>query len=460
MINEHLSWMTGQGLDVLIRNGRLADGTGNPLFHADVAVKDGRIAAVGRLEQAAASIVVNAAGKIVCPGFIDAHSHTDATVLYNKTLESTVRQGITTEIVGNCGSSFAPDAGGKGSQALRISGIQTDAGAPTADFGAFMAYIEQRGISGNLAWLIGHNAVRNAAGVSGRTYTADQMAIMKRIVSEALDAGALGFSTGLEFEPGRSAGTEEIIQLARLAGEKGGIYASHIRNRDSALQPAMDEFMAIVKDSKARGQVSHLNVRYNTGAADQAWEMAVAAIEKVRREGHDVLADITPLTHGLGQMAAILPDWLRAGGPEQAAEQLTIPAVRNRLRTDCDRYWRFIHRGDWHRITMQNNPGYPELNGLPFLEIARLWQKDPWDCYFDILAKAGAALDSVMLFGELFTDEFTHTAVKHPLFMLTTDGYSSSIEGKLAEQTLFPVHYMGMIRYLTLFRQRKRHLEP
>jgi N-acyl-D-amino-acid deacylase len=441
----------GMPLDILIRNGTVIDGTGNPAFHADIAVKNGRIVALERLDHAEATQEIDATGQLVTPGFIDAHSHTDATVLYNPTLESTIRQGVTTEIVGNCGSCFVPAGSAESVQALKISGIELDDDVPCASLGAFTDYLEKRGLAGNLAWLAGHNAVRSLAGVSGSQVTREQIRQMQQIVSELMADGALGLSTGLEFEPGRSAGTDEIIQLMQPVAAYDGIYTSHIRNRDMALMAAMDEFMRIVKASRTRGQVSHLNVRHNTGAAEQAWEQAVAAIEQVRQEGYDVLADITPLTHGLGQMAGILPPWVRAGGSRQAAERLKDPEVRARLRLDCDRYWRFIHRGDWHRVSMQNNPAFPEINGLSFPEIARRWRKDPWDCYFDILAAAGEAMDAVTLVGELFTDAFTHQAVAHPLHILTSDGYSSRTEGKLAEQTLFPVHYRGMVHYLIHF---------
>lgn len=437
-------------LDVLIRNGTVIDGSGNPEFHTDIAVLGGRIVALERLDRAEAALVIDAGGKIVAPGFIDAHSHTDTTVLYNPTLDSSIRQGVTTEIVGNCGNSFVPAADDSG-QALKISGIQIDGDVPRDSLGSFAAYLEKRGLRGNLAWLVGHNAVRSLAGVHGTRVTAGQIRQMQKTVSAAMADGALGLSTGLEFEPGRSAATDEIDQLMQPVAAADGIYASHIRNRDSALAEAMDEFMHIVRTARTRGQVSHLNVRYNTGASDQAWEQAVAAIEQVRRDGFDVLADITPLTHGLGQMSGILPPWVRAGGAGQTAERLKDPEIRARLRHDCDRYWRFIHRGDWQRVSMQSNPAFPEINGLSFPEIASRWGKDPWDCYFDILAGAGTALDGITLVGELFTDAFTHQAIAHPLLMLTSDGYSTRADGKLAEQSLFPVHFMGMVHYLIHF---------
>ena len=155
-------------------------------------------------------------------------------------------------------------------------------------------------------------------------------------------------------------------------------------------------------------------------------------------------------------MASILPPWVREEGTARAVEYLRDPAARARLRTDCDRYWRFIHRGEWHRVRMQSNPAFPEINGRTFPEIAQMWDKDPWDCYFDILAAAGSAMDGIVIVAHLFTEEHVAEAISHPLFMLAVDGYSTKIDGPLATQTKYPLHYMGMIHFLT-YHVREKH---
>ncbi len=301
-------------LDILIRNGWVADGTGNPIYPADVAIQGDRIVDVGSLAGAEAATVIDARGKIVSPGFVDAHSHTDATILANPTAESTIRQGITTEVVGNCGMSVAPataaarasGAGGFGS----FEGIDV----PACSLAEFLELLADIGTSNNMAWLLGHNSVRAVAGLSGPRATEEQFRVMERVVREAMEAGALGLSTGLEFEPGRSTTTEEIIRLTKIVAEYDGFYASHIRNRDAKVLDAMAEFMEIVRACGTRGEVSHLNIRHNTGAPDGAWQRAVEMIEEARRDGFDVLTDMTPLTYGIGSMASILPPWVREGG--------------------------------------------------------------------------------------------------------------------------------------------------
>lgn len=434
--------------DILILNGFVADGTGNPRYRSDIAITGDRITEMGNLRGLTAKKVIDAGGKLVCPGLIDAHSHSDATVEYNPYFESTLRQGITTEIVGNCGNSTAPfpleGAGGGG------FGKFGDLPIPYGrTLGAHMAALETRGISANLAWLVGHNTLRSLAGVKGARVSEQALAEMKDQLARALEDGALGLSSGLEFEPGRGCRPEELVRLAQVLADYDAIYTSHIRNRDAQVLLAVDEFIDLIRAHKIRGQISHMNIRHNTHAPENAVQRCMEKIEQARAEGLDILTDMTPLNYGIGQMAGILPNWLTDSPPEQLREMLLDPAVRERLRDDCDRYWRFIYSGEWGRVRMQSNAAYPEINGLTFPEIAALWNKDPWDCYFDILAAAAPDLDQVVLVSYLFTDAHLRETISHPLYMLVVDGYSTAAQGQIAQYTRFPLHYIGMAWFLT-----------
>ena len=437
-------------LDVLITNGWLADGTGNPTYPADVAIQGERIVDVGRFPEATAQRIIDARGKVVCPGFIDAHSHSDWTVLSNPLAQSTIRQGVTSEIVGNCGFSNAPlTERTREAISARLRKHAYSGPVTWRTYGEFLEVVRANGSSCNLGWLVGHNTVRDAVGVVGPKATPEQIEEMRDWVREGMEAGALGLSSGLEFEPGRTAPIEEVVALARVAGEYAGLYASHIRNRDAGLGEAIDEFLGIVRQSGTVGEVAHLNVRHNTGAAEGAWEDAVERLARARREGLNVLADTTPYRDGLGQLAAILPPWLKAGGPAHAAELLQDPDVRARTRGDCDRYWRFIHRGEWERVRMMNNPRFPELAGRSFFEIADLWGKDPWDCCFDILAAHGPDMDGLNVIGLLFTEEHVAAMASHPLFNLGVDGFTSTTDPSLRMPTAHPINFSGMTHYLT-----------
>ena len=432
--------------DSLLLGGWVVDGTGNPARRADVAIQGDRIAAVGCLRTAQAKRVFDVTGKLICPGFIDAHSHTDVTVEANAYFESTIRQGITTEVVGNCGDSTAPVPPGGGGGFGRIGG---GAAAQKRSLAEHMRFLESRGMSANLAWLVGHNTLRSIAGIKGPDYTPEQYQVMERELRKALDDGALGMSSGLEFEPGRACRPEELYQLTGVLKEYDAIYTSHIRNRDAGVLEALEEFLHCIRLNGIRGEVSHMNIRHRTHAPDHAFDRCIAMIQQARDDGFDVLTDMTPLNYGIGQMAGILPQWLTGMPPEQLGPALRDPQVRARLRSDCDRYWRFIAAGEWDRVRMQNNRAFPEINGMTFPEISRLWNKDPWDCYFDILAAVAPDLDSVVLVSYLFTDEHLKETISHPLYMLVVDGYSTDIEGPAGQATGFPLHYIGMAWFLT-----------
>jgi N-acyl-D-amino-acid deacylase len=415
-----------------------------------VAVEDGRIVEVGALDAAGADRVIDAAGRIVCPGFVDPHSHSDWSLLANPTAESTIRQGVTTEVVGNCGWSYAPvTPRSLPMQTGRLRTFAYDGPVEWSSFGEHLDFLSRLGHTPNLAWFVGHNAIRWAAGVSGPDPAEEQLREMEGFVREAMDAGALGMSTGLEFSPGREATTEELVRLNAVVGDCDGWYASHIRNRDAHLLESIDEFLHIAREGGTRAEISHLNVRHNTGTPEDGWRRAVDGMAAARAEGLDVLADTTPLRDGIGQMAGILPPWMLADGAEAAAELLRDRRVRERLRDQCDRYWRFIHRGEWQRVRVHATPDFPELEGKTFPQIAELWGKDEWDCYFDVLAASGPALESVLMVGELFTDQHLAEMIAHPLFNLGVDTFTSRDDGPLAAVTRHPLSYAGHVHYLT-----------
>jgi N-acyl-D-amino-acid deacylase len=397
-----------------------------------------------------AARVIDATGKVVCPGFVDPHSHSDFTAFTNPTAESTIRQGVTTEIVGNCGWSYAPvSPASEGTMLGRLKTFAYPGRLEWTTFGEHLAFLQTMGHSQNLAWFVGHNAVRLAAGVSGSSPSDEQMRVMEGYVDEAMQAGALGMSTGLEFNPGREATTDELIRLNRIVGRHGGMYTSHIRNRDAALLPAIDEFLQIAREGGTRAEISHLNVRHNTGAPDDGWQRAVGMMAAARDGGLDVLADTTPFVDGLGGMSAILPPWVMQEGAAAVASALRQPSVRRRLRGECDRYWRFIHKGEWDRVRLHGSTEFPDLNGLPFPVIAKAMGKDEWDCYFDILAAAGPAMESVLLVGRLFTDDHMAEMIGHPLFCLGVDTFTSTVDGPLSDVTRHPLSYAGHVHYLT-----------
>jgi N-acyl-D-amino-acid deacylase len=414
-------------------------------------VKDGKVVATGSMGDVQASRRIDASGVVVAPGFVDPHSHTDYTVHSNRDADSTIRQGVTTEVVGNCGITNAPVSNASRpavEERLRVYGFNGP--VSWSSFGEFLGAVEDGGTSQNLAWLVGHSAVRAATGVRGEQVSDDDLTVMESYVEEAMEAGALGMSTGLEFREGRLAGHDELLSLAMVVGRHDGYYASHIRNRDAAILDAVEEFLEAVRLSGAHGQISHLNVRYDTGAPLGAWEDAVALMVNARASGLDVQADMTPFQQGLGDMAGILPAWLLEDGPSKAAERLGDREVRRRVREDSDRYWRFLHKGKWHRVRLLHSEQFPELDGLTFPEISDARRADEWDCFFDILQAANGQMEDLEMVGDLFAEDDLANQLKHPLFSCGVDAYSSSADPESAARGRSPLSFSGHTEYLSV----------
>ncbi|WP_253865752.1 N-acyl-D-amino-acid deacylase family protein [Prauserella halophila] len=441
--------------------GSVVDGTGKARIRTDIGISGDRIAVLGSGPWDAAE-TVDITGLTVTPGFIDPHSHSDWSILGNRDAQSTIRQGVTTEIVGNCGVTYGPlsDATAPAAQrALRGYGYYGD--VDWRSFPALLRAVHETdgGTAQNLAWLVGHTALREAAGLRGSDVTADGRNTMLRLLDEALDAGALGLSTGLEYGAGREASTGELIEVTSALRRYDGIYASHIRNRDADLLPAVEEFLTVASTHQLRAQLSHLNVRYDTGAPTGAWHDAVEKLRAARERGLDILADMTPLCDGIGLATGLLPAWLLDEGYAEAARRLEDPHLRARVRKDCDRYWRFVHRGQWERVGLLRSPGLPEAEGTSIPELARKRGQDCWDTYFDLLVAAGPDMADVQLLGRLFTPEHVAEAVSHPLFCLGVDGFTTQLGGRLADRTRHPLFFTGHTHYLAHHVLRRQTVE-
>lgn len=436
-------------LDLAIRRGLLVDGTGAPAQRADIGIEGDRIAVIGTVPEAHRE--VDAEGRVVAPGFVDPHSHSDWTLHANRDAQSTIRQGVTTEIVGNCGIGNAPVTDRSVAEvSARLAAYGYDGPLSWRSFGEYLADVEAGGTSQNLGFLVGHSTLREAAGVTGQQ-TPDEAALslMGDLAREAMESGALGMSSGLEYSLGAFAPTSEVSRMAEIVGRYGGIYASHVRNRDARILDSIEEFLTIARAGDLPGQISHLNVRHDTNAPERAWERAVELMVAARARGQDIQADTTPFPQGIGLMTGILPPWLLAEGNERAAAALADPRVRDRVRGDCDRYWRFIYKGQWHRVRLQHSPQFPELDGRTFVDIAEIRKQDPWDSFFDILSAAGPAMGELTMLGDLFTDKHLAEMISHPLFSLGVDTYSSVDHGPLSQITCNPLPYSGHVFYLT-----------
>ncbi|SIO41006.1 dihydroorotase/N-acyl-D-amino-acid deacylase [Singulisphaera sp. GP187] len=376
--------------DLLLKGGRVVDGTGAPWYHADVAIKGGRVAAIGRLKDSDADRTLNVAGLIVAPGFIDMMGQTGASFLNDpRSADNLLRQGITTINAGE-GSSDAP-LGGKEAES-----------AGWTTMAEYFNRLDKAGMPMNVAQTVGHTQVRRIVlGDTDRKATAEELERMKGLVREAMEAGAIGVSTALIYPPAVYAPTEEIVELARVAGSFGGGYYTHMRNEGDRLLEAIDEALEI---GRAAGTPVHI---FHLKAAGRAnWpkmEQAIARIKAARGGGQQVGADIYPyINNGLGITALIHPRH-SAEGFQALKKKLADPAARARIKHEIETEagWENWYRhvgSDWDKIVLVqiNAKPYAQHNGESLAAIARAAGKDPWDVFFEIAQEGAAALPQSM----------------------------------------------------------------
>ena len=435
-------------LDAVIRGGRVVDGSGAPGVRADVGIAGGKIAAVGDLAAASAATVVDATGKIVAPGFIDCHSHSDWSLLANRNCDSTLAQGVTTEVVGNCGMSYAP-VSPLNRERVETDVARTSPGAAVAwtTFAEYLDHVREGGIGANYAFLVGHAAIRTAVmGSDEREARPEEVAQMERLLARSLEEGAAGFSTGLEFVPGRVATAAELTALSRIVAATGKLHTCHQRTRNEKFVESVQEILGVCETAGARLQISHNNKRL--GAPDGAWETTMDLQEAARRRGLDVSCDTTSYIAGLGVMAAVLPPWLFDAGPAEAAKRLGDPVIREKVKGDCRRYWLMIADGLWDRVSLGRTTNSDEYFGQTFAEIGAALRKDPMDVYLDVLMNEGAGIADAGMFGQVKTPQHLKELMQHPLVSLEADAWTASAEGPLAPMVNHPASFGWTARIL------------
>ena len=352
----------------------MIDGTGAPARAADVAIRDGRIAAIGR-GLGGADRTIDVAGLALAPGAIDIHSHSDESMFVNPAMESTVHQGVTTAVCGNCGGASAPVMGLAASEMDRDMarfGLERN----WTSFGEYAAAVEKNGTAINICSFVGHGTLRMCVmGGDAREPTAGELGAMKAVLASALSEGAVGMSTGLIYPPSAYGTTDEIVALASVVARHGGLYASHIRNEGNKLLEAVSEGMEIGRRSGARVQLSH-----HKAAGKMNWgrvKESTALIERARAEGVDVTADQYPYTASSTGLGTVIPNWVHEGGPLAMVARLRDPAVRTRIRDE------YVETGRaWDRIVIARAQKHAEWSGRTVAELADAAGKDPleWSC--------------------------------------------------------------------------------
>jgi len=449
---------TNISFDLVITNGHIIDGTGSPWYSGDLGIRDGKIAAIGNLALASRKRTINAAGKVVAPGFIDMLGQSELTILVDPRLPSKIYQGITTEITGE-GGTVAP---------LNDAVIQSDrAGYEryhiTPDWRTFRQYfarIEKQGMGINLASYVGATQVRRLVlGDDNKQPAPDQLEQMKTLVREAMKDGTVGVSTALEYAPAPYAKTEELIALAAEAGKFGGIYSTHMRNESDSVLEAIDEALRIGREAHVPVEIWHLKVagKNNWGRMPEV----VAKINGARAAGSDVTADTYAYTAWFNDFSAFIPPWAHDGGTAKLVERLKDPATRERIRRDLltpskdwDNEWQEIPGPEAVMIGVVQNPKMLPLEGKRLSEIAKLWNKDPMDALFDFLIEDPNA--GVAVFGMSQPD--VTLALQQPWVAIDNDSSGTSPEGILGQEHPHPRAYGTFPRILRKYVREEKAL--
>jgi dihydroorotase/N-acyl-D-amino-acid deacylase len=445
--------------DLVLRNAHIVDGTGSPWYAGDVAIRDGRIAAIGVIGDLPAKRTIDAAGRVVAPGFIDMLGQSELSILVEPRLPSKIYQGITTEITGE-GGSIAPVS----DALIAADKMGYEHYQITPDWrtlGEYFARLEKQKLGINFASYVGATQVRRMVlGDENRAPTPAELDRMRSLVRAAMDEGAVGLSTSLQYPPAPYASTEELIALAREAAAQGGVYATHMRSEGDAILAAIDEAVRIGREAKIPVEIWHLKVagQHNWGRMGEV----VAKIEDARRSGVDVAADTYAYTAWYNSFSAFVPPWAHDGGTTKLLERLRDPAARARIRKEMetpskewDNEWQEIPGPEAVVLCTVHNPALQPLVGKNLAEVAKQRGKHPIDTLFDILVE-DEAYTAVAVSG--MSEPDVTLALLQPWVSVDNDSQGTSPEGLLGKEHPHPRAYGTFPRILRKYVREEKKL--
>jgi len=436
--------------DVVIRGGLVVDGSGSPGVVTDVAIESGRVAAIDDLSAATAATQIDAGGKVVAPGFIDIHTHSDLTHFVDPRAESQIRQGVTTEAIGQCGISLAPCTPEHRSALFGSTGSREHGHWHT--YGELLSAMDEAHIATNVVGMVGHGALRTAVMGPDAPRPADdgEVSAMVDLLAQSLEEGAFGFTTGLEYHPGKTAAFDELAALCRTVADVDGIYATHSRNRDTRYFVGFGEALDLARDTGVRLQISHINPKY--GRPEHAMRNTLQMIEWTRAEGVDAAMDMMPTNWNHTAATALLPAWSFGLSNDELLEVLKTKDGRRRLRDNRLPMWQLAVEERWDRIRLIASSANQELVGRTIEEIAAARNADSgWDAVFDLLIDEGPRLKGMMLTSQAFAEEDNRLALSHSLCSVESDTMAMANDGPLAGRMMSVLGYNWVARFLSYY---------
>lgn len=419
----------------LFRGATLVDGSGMPPCRADVAVRGGRIVAVGSKIDGPAARLIDAGGLVLAPGFIDIHSHSDMTLFKHPLVESKAFQGVTVEVIGNCGLGVFPVQAGHEKELADLLTLHDftlpEGGCDWNDFASYADLIDNLGLGIHVAPLVGHAPLRIAAmGVENREPTAAELGRMQSLLDAALNQGAWGMSTGLIYPPGSYAATTELVALARTLAAHGALYASHIRNEGEGLMASLDEAIAIGRESGARIQVSHLKAmgKGNRGRGKDALEMLAAA----RSSGVDIGADQYPYAASGTSLSAVVPQWAHAGGVAALFRRLQDPGLRTQLQAEIGREMAAREGADGIMVSNCRSNHNRGLSGQTIARIAAAWGCQPAEAVIRLILEEEGGVGAIFF---SMSEEDVATILADPQVSVGSDGHGLNAAEAAGEAT-------------------------
>jgi N-acyl-D-amino-acid deacylase len=444
--------------DVLIRGGKIVDGTGNPWFYGDVAVAGGKIVAVGNVPEGKAKRTIEAKGLIVAPGFIDMHSHSDTVLLEDGRAESKIRQGVTTDVIGE-GSSAGPRVGKLKPQSVLVGGQPVT----WSTLAEYFTVLEKAGTSINIASYIGlNNAWEAVMGESHERPTKEQFAEMQTIIDQAMRDGAIGLSSMLAMPPGSLATTDDIVTLCEPVAKHGGLFSTHNRNEGTGVFDAIREAIAVGERAGIPVDIIHVKI-----ADQQYWgrmQEIIDLVEAARRRGVDAQTNIYPYTRGNNNLASIIPPWAHEGGRGQMLARLKDKAQRETMKRDirggiAGWYNHFTAvGGDWSRMLVSGRSQYEGQTMDRVMALRTRGQSPPpddLDVLFDLLIEEEGSVPTVYAH---HTEEDMNLALKQPWCSIGSDGSALSIEGELRRGNPHPRNFGTFPRVLGVYVREQKLL--